>query len=351
MKAAFATVTLTEKEFLGKLLYQDQNLSQHKNQSCFTCHSSPGFADARFQNVVSAGSNPQLHGGRNAPSSAYASYSPAFHWNQEDETFVGGQFWDGRANTLAEQAKMPLLNPVEMGMKNKESVLQAINDPQNKNYTQYRKLFKKVYGTSLKDWEKNITTFVEKNYDNLADAIATYEKSKELNPFHSKFDLYLAGETKLTEQELRGLQLFNGKGRCSSCHTSEASIDASGKITPPLFTDFTYDNIGIPKNNHPLLKNNPIDLGLGAREGLKEQAGKFKVPTLRNIGLTAPYGHNGYFATLKDIVHFYNTRDDGTWPAPEVMENLNKDELGNLGLTDQEENDLVQFLHTLSDLK
>jgi cytochrome c peroxidase len=161
---------------------------------------------------------------------------------------------------------------------------------------------------------------------------------------------------------------------------------------PPLLTDFSYDNLGIPVNPEiaALAGRHSIDYGLGARpeitalSGSSEQpedlpeygdapfgtkkvlvseAGKFKVMSLRNIGLTAPYGHNGYFKTLQDIVHFYNTRDvlgdcavnpnpiPGTncWPAPEVAENVNVDELGNLGLTSGEEDDLVAFLKTFSD--
>jgi cytochrome c peroxidase len=115
-----------------------------------------------------------------------------------------------------------------------------------------------------------------------------------------------------------------------------------------LFTDFSYDNLGIPKSTNDLLKNNPADLGLGAI--VPGEGGKFKVSSLRNLALTAPYGHNGFFATLEDIVHFYNTRDLGQWPLPEVdNENVNFEELGDLGLTTDQEQKLVAFLKTLAD--
>jgi cytochrome c peroxidase len=141
----------------------------------------------------------------------------------------------------------------------------------------------------------------------------------------------------------------------------------TGAPLPPLFTDFTYDNIGIPKN--PLLADAPVDNGLGAfletRPDLipagqpdaepAAQYGKFKVATLRNVGISAPYGHNGYFPSLTEIVKFYNTRDVLTqngapaWPAPEQPLNMNNAELGNLGLTVDEEWDIVAFLLTLTD--
>ncbi len=131
---------------------------------------------------------------------------------------------------------------------------------------------------------------------------------------------------------------------CAKCHTM---TDITGK--GPLFTDYTYHNIGVPVN--PLLENNSVDLGLGGFLTDPAQNGKFKVPTLRNIALTAPYGHNGYFPTLIDIVSFKNSRDVDAWDVPEVIENVNKDNnMGNLRLTDSEINDIVSFLMALTDL-
>ena len=160
--------------------------------------------------------------------------------------------------------------------------------------------------------------------------------------------------------------LDKGEGAmCAACHVAEWTADpgnvsvpawAPEGFVPPVFTDFTYDNLGVPKNTEFPLEAAPDDLGLGPIVGDSEEVGKFKVMTVRNIGLTAPYAHNGLFKRLKDIVHFYNTRDvpgalkkGADWPPAEVPETVNTDELGNLGLSDADEDALVEFLKTLDD--
>ncbi len=211
-------------------------------------------------------------------------------------------------------------------------------------------------------------------------SIAAYERSFEVSPFTSKYDYYLKGQAKLTAQEKMGLQLFEGKAKCSSCHISKP---ANGK--PPMFTDYTYDNLGIPRN--PLLpfyyelSANPqgtdyVDPGLGGYlkavgkdSSVYEPAmGKMKVPTLRNVDkrpnpwFVKAYTHNGYFKSLEEIVHFYNTRDElptckqndpgvgkTCWPAPEMSKNVNHTELGRMGLSANEEAAVVAFLRTLTD--
>jgi len=193
----------------------------------------------------------------------------------------------------------------------------------------------------------------------IAQSIAAYERSEEVNPFTSKFDYYLQGQVELTAQEALGLSLFNAedKGNCAACHPSSGD--------KPLFTDFTYDNLGVPKNpENPFYsqpkKINPdgedwVDLGLGGFLGNSDQNGKQKVPTLRNVdkrpeeGFVKAYAHNGFFKSLEEIVHFYNTRDVEAWPDPEVEVHVNTDELGDLGLTAEEEAAIVAFLRTLSD--
>ena len=327
----------SDEQHLGRLLYFDINLSNPLGQACASCHlPKAGYADPDQDLPVSEGAVTGRFGGRNAPSAAYAAFSPVFGQDPDSGQYFGGQFWDGRAPTLEEQAKGPFLNPVEMD-NTKEGVVQAVrNSP-------YSELFMKVYGP-----ESLIVT--ESAYELIAQAIASFERTAQVNRFTSKYDYYLKGKVALTEQESKGLQLFNGKGHCSACHPS-TSVD--GK-TPPLFTDFTYDNLGVPRNmTYPLYLLDPSpypDLGLGAIVSDPSQNGKFKVMTLRNIALTAPYSHNGYFKTLKEIVHFLNTRDlPGLWPEPDVAENVNRLELGNLGLTDLEEEDIVAFLMTLSD--
>jgi len=351
------------KADLGALLYFDDNLSINRNQSCATCHTPPHFVDPTniadpVNSVVSLGSDVSLNGGRNAPSAAYAAFSPFFHWNAVEGLYVGGQFWDGRANTLTDQAKGPFLNPVEMAMPSKASVLDRLTERLNPNREQYNKLFRKIYNVSLRklDTDEDVIA-VNAVYDMMADAIAAFEKTRKFNPFSSKFDYYLAGQAQLSDSEQRGLVLFEGKAGCSACHTSEPLISPDGNMMPPLFTDFTYDNIGIPKSTHPMLVDNPVDLGLGGRPEIAatdptgQEKGKFKVMSLRNIAVTPPYGHNGFFPTLEDIVHFYNTRDlpEAGWAAAEVPETVNDTELGNLGLTAQEEAELVAFMKTLTD--
>jgi cytochrome c peroxidase len=325
------------EKLLGQFLYFDKNLSNPVGQACASCHlPRAGYADPDQNLPVSEGAVTGRFGGRNAPSSAYAAFSPVFGKDPSTGQYIGGQFWDGRAPTLEEQAKGPFLNPVEMN-NTKEGVVQSVRS------SRYALLFEAVYGIgSLEN--------VDTAYDLVAKAIASFERMHQVNRFSSKYDYYLKGKVTLTDQENRGLQLFSGKGNCSACHPSTS---ADGK-TPPLFTDYTYDNLGVPKNmEYPyyLMDTSPYpDPGLGKTVGDPAQNGKFKVMTLRNIALTAPYSHNGYFKTLKDIVHFYNTRDiPGMWPEPDVPETVNKTELGNLGLTDQEEDDIVAFLLTLSD--
>jgi len=236
------------------------------------------------------------------------------------------------------------LNVLEMANPDEQSVVDKVRN------SEYADLFKKVFGDGAL---QNIDTA----YNFIAEAIADYERSSELNKFNSKYDYYLDGKIALTEQELRGLALFEdeGKGNCASCHPSQLRSDGSH----PLFTDYTYDNLGILKNaENPFYylpkEFNPdgvnfIDLGLGEIVKKPEENGKFKVPTLRNVSNTSPYLHNGIFKTLREVVVFYNTRDVGPWPAPEVPENVNSDELGNLGLIEQEVDDIIVFLNTLTD--
>jgi len=268
-------------------------------------------------------------------------------------------FWDGRAtgwtlgDPLAEQAMGPFVNTLEQNNPNKRLVCIKVA------HSDYADLFEVVWGPGSLDFLGD----VDLTYERIARSIAAYEKSAEVNPFSSKFDAYLAGNAELTPQEALGLELFEGKAMCSACHPA------------PLFTDFTYDNLGVPKNpDNPFYKAprkwNPdgadwVDPGLGGflenagltltPEEIEAEWGKQKVPTLRNVdkrpdaGFIKAYGHNGFFKSLEEIVNFYNTRDVDGWPAPEVSENVNTTELGDLGLIPEEEAAVVAFLKTLSD--
>jgi cytochrome c peroxidase len=350
MISATAVLALTNEERLGQILYFDRYLSANQNQSCASCHDPDlaGFADPLNQRLpvafpVSVGSFTNLVGGRNAPPAGYAMFSPLFHFDPATGLYVGGQFWDGRALDLQAQAKGPFLNPVEMAMPDEASVINALKDPANPNAAAYQALFLDVYSIDLAGTPDIFTT-----YDKLALAIAAFEQTPAFASFTSKFDAVVAGAETFTADELAGREIFNrelpladgtGAGKCFLCHPE------------PLFTDFTYDNLGIPKNKNSLMKKNPIDLGLGGVLGDPLEYGKFKVSSLRNLTLTAPYGHNGYFATIEEIVNFYNTRDVAAppWPRAEVPATVNMVELGNLGLTPVQEQQLVAFLKTLTD--
>jgi cytochrome c peroxidase len=323
--------------------------------------------------AVYRGAVPQRFGNRKPPSAAYATFSPVFHYDEEEGLFVGGNFWDGRAtgeklgNPAADQALGPFLNPVEQNNPSKQAVLEQIAG------SKYASLWGEVWGEPI---SYETESDIEKNYDRIGLAIAAYEASSEVNQFSSKYDYYLRGEDELTEQEAWGLELFNGKAMCSACHPSEPGPYGE----QPLFTDFTYDNLGVPKNpENPFYDMdevflddgtpiNPegadwIDPGLAGflitrpewADKAAENRGKHKVPTLRNVGkqpgnnFTKAYVHNGVFKSLKEVVHFYNTRDVEDWPTPEVAENVNTDELGDLGLTDAEEDAIVVFMNTLTD--
>ena len=329
-----------EKEALGKKLFFDESLSEPAGQSCATCHTAEkGFAD-REARITSEGAVKGLFSNRNSMSSAYTAYIPPLNYDQEEETYVGGLFWDGRVNTLEEQAGQPFLNPLEMGNTSKEMVIRKI-----KQAGYYPDLVR-IYGRSES---------VDSLFQYVTDALAAYERSAEMNPFTSKYDAWKAGKCKLTKQEKKGLKLFKKKALCAECHILEKD-ERAGRT---LFTDHTYDNLGIPSNpDNPFFSvpapYNPcgrdtFDLGLGAFVKDSAEYGKFRVPTLRNIALTAPYGHNGYFKTLIEIVHFYNVRDVEEFPPAEYPATVNKDELGDLGLTPEEEEAIVAFLETLTD--
>jgi cytochrome c peroxidase len=337
---------LAKKVELGEFLFEDENLSTPPGQSCASCHESDaGFADASTdvdsESPISEGAVTGEFGNRNAPTASYASLIPDFALvdrpNGAGQHYIGGLFVDGRAENLIEQAKGPFLNPQEMNNADESAVITKV-----RNAT-YADLFMEVYGqASLDD--------VSTAYHSLADAIASYESSEEFQPFSSKFDRSLAGELSLSEEEQRGLNVFTGEGLCASeCHV----IRPDGA---PLFTDFTYRNIGTPANPNLSL---PTDLGLGGVISEAQLRGRFRVPTLRNVALTAPYMHNGVFQTLEEVVSFYNTGSidrcsdnpglSGCWDDPEVNANIDTTLVGDLGLSRQQEADLVAFLKTLSD--
>ena len=322
------------KVLLGKSLFHDESLSLNRTMSCATCHNPEhAFVDTRDNGVygaVSLGDDGVSLGDRNTPTIGYARFSPTFN----SDLLIGGQFLDGRATNLTEQAKGPFLNPVEMQMPDKKSVIERVHE--NTNYVVQ---MKDIYGASVFD---NADTA----FNAIADAIAAFEKTDVFSPFDSAAD-----KGTLTEQQQRGLTLFV-EHKCNTCH------DMGN------FTNFAYHNIGVPENTLVRsLNGHGVDHGLLDHPDISDtlQDGKFKVPTLRNAAVTGPYMHNGVFKDLKTVVHFYNTRDvpgainpetGKKWADAEVPQNImTEDNMGNMGMTDAEEDDIVAFLKALTDSK
>ena len=439
-------------ETLGQLEIFDPKLAVNKNLACSFCHDpAAGYANgASILSVFTGGSNPgsvpiTVHGAypnnriakRNPQSYVYASYFPPLHYNLSQADFYGGNFWDGRAtgyklqNSAANQAQGPPLDTQEMANPDSACVVWKLSQ------SNYKFFFEEVFGVgSLElNWPSDVQTIcstpagaavlggnstplqlsptdrtlANKDFDEFAQAIAAYESSDSVSPFTSKFDYYLAGKATLTTQELNGYELFRGKGSCNTCHLDgRSSTQLGGSDTgqaasvQPLFTDTTYNNIGLPKNvklpwysedttDQWGFTSNPLGFGFtdegmglfldgyyGAPPNLSwgvqlpQFEGKFQTSTARDAakvpyaGFVKAYMHNGYLTSLKEVVHFYNTRDvypypvlsgncpSGTvekvtcWPMPEDANNLNTT-IGKLGLSSAEEDDIVVFLNTLVD--
>jgi cytochrome c peroxidase len=407
---------------LGKLLFYDRNLSVGRNEACAFCHMpETGFTgpvSALNQTTVSyPGSIRTRFGGRNPQTHTYASFSPVLHYNAQQGDLVGGAFWDMRAtglrlnSPLAEQAQDPPLDPVEMGMIDAACLVYRVSQ------SAYRSQAERLWGAQAFAirWPRDVRTkcdqpgpalasdplpvhlapvdrgIAQSTFDRIAQTIAAYEGSEEVNSFSSKYDYVMAGKAKFTAQEQLGYTLFRDKAtHCNECHRD------GGPGEEPLFTDFTASNLGLPPNpGIPIYQENTpdrfaytantlgsgfLDQGVGGflegpgnpvrQWGPRGQSfvGKYKTPTLRNVdkrprpGFVKAYMHNGYLKSLREVVHFYNTRDSlprcnagdpgekvSCWPAPEHPKTMNRKQLGNLGLSSEQEDSIVAFLRTLSD--
>ena len=348
---------LLSKTALGQQLFFDANLSLNRTQSCATCHApAKGFTDPRdngVQGAVSLGDDGHSLGDRNTPTAAYAMFSPAFQLTPQGD-YIGGQFHDGRESSLAGQAGGPPTNPIEMGMPSKAAVVARLRE--NPDYvTRFTQLY-----------DAELFTDTERAYAAMADSIAAFERSETFAPFDSKYDRYLRGEYSLTEQEELGRTLFFSQQftNCNLCHQLKPSPGAPQET----FSNYEYHNIGVPVNRQARALNgvadDHIDSGLLNNPQVDDprQAGKFKVPTLRNVAITGPYMHNGVFQNLDTVVRFYNKYNSRNpqrqinpeigrqWAEPEVAANLARKELETgPALNDQRIAALVAFMKTLTD--
>lgn len=375
LKAGIDERTLTPRERLGFRMFFDTSLSEPAGTACASCHD-PRRAFTGNNNTmigVSLGSRSDQFGTRDAPTLMYLANAPRFGTVEKDgkRIRVGGHFWDGRADTLEEQAVQPLFNAVEMNNADAPTLIAKVAK------SSYAGEFRKV-------WGDRIFANTQAALDAVGASIAAFERSRVFQPFNSKFDHVMRGEAQFTEQEQRGLSLFTirQKGNCAQCHVVDADSRDPRKS---LFTDFSYRALGLPRSTRIPKNADPafIDLGLCERvpvAGVKpgapavkptvtdpETCGLFKTPTLRNITITAPYMHNGLFDSLRDAVAFYATRDthpERWYPEGKKFNDLPAQYHANVDvdtppyqrrpkqrpqLNEEEIDDIVAFLYTLTD--
>jgi len=306
------------KAELGKVLFFDKRLSQDQTVSCATCHDPAAAFASKDALAVGIGNQ---KGARNAPTLLNSALSSSY-------------FWDGRASTLEEQAKQPLLNPHEMGMTDETALVARVSA-----IGEYQRSFRRVFPRD------GITL------NTIANAIAAFERSLVSND--APFDRFTRGNKKaLTATQIRGLELFKGKAKCSECHSITRSVS--------LFTDAKFHNTGIrakdltyealaqraeearKQTDAAKLAHDPAfsDLGRFLVTRLQKDLGAFKTPSLRDVELTGPYMHDGSLKTLLDVVRFYNQGGNKNPMLDEKMIALN--------LTEKEMNELVDFLRALT---
>jgi cytochrome c peroxidase len=443
-------------QLLGKLMNFDENMSPLRNRACSFCHLPyAGFSgpipSVNLTAIAYPGSFEFRFGKRNPQRYTYAPFFPVLNYNQTQGLFFGGNFWDSRATGYllgspdAEQAQHPPVDTQEHMLPDTACIAFRLST------AVYRPLFETVWGAGSFDitFPANTEqicstpggasifggsatpiqlspadrTKANNVFDHWGNSLDQYEASPDVSAFSSKFDAFLDGDTMLTKDEEAGMELFNGKGNCNSCHVdgrgttlkpgNQPDHSATASVSPK-FTCFGSANEGLPLNPRDAFyyqttpdffgfTGNPYgfgyrDLGMGTflRSGFGAAPnpnsdwtqfapttdGQFQVSTARNVAMTPPqcptteagptpyfqkeFFHNGYIKSLKQLVHFYNTRDKfsfpvtsghcpaGTiervtcWPMPEVKNNLDMT-TGNLGLTDMEEDQIVAFLQTLTD--
>jgi cytochrome c peroxidase len=355
---------LSRREVLGKRLFFDTSLSTPPGQSCASCHDPDrAFSGNNGSSTgVALGADGRSLGMRNTPTAMYARFAPAFGMVDEGDgpIPVGGQFLDGRAVSLEDQAGQPFFAADEMNVASPAVLAARVAG------TSYAELFRQEWGAGIFDDPAVALEAIKAS-------IASFERTERFAPFSSKFDHVAAGNATFSAEEKRGLDLFMDaeKGNCAACHIADP---VSRNPAASLFTDFTYDNLGVPRNSRIPANTDPafFDLGLcgpkrDAPDGDQALCGAFKVPTLRNVARRQALMHNGYFTDLRDAVAFYATRDTdpALWypngvpfddlPA-EFAGNVNRTEppydrqLGEAPRLDDAEIDaIVAFLRTLTD--
>lgn len=357
--SSLAQQSYSTLEDLGEALFFDENLSANRTQACATCHDPDfGFTDPRETEAgksVSLGDDGTSLGDRSAPTALYAAFTPEFYRNEKGK-YVGGMFWDGRAATLEDQAGGPPLNPIEMGMPDKASVVERLEE--NLDYV-----------TALRAYfGQDVMQDPDAAFLGMTKAIAAFERTDIFAPFDSKYDRYLRGELELSRQEELGRVLFFSQQftNCSTCH----QLRTSQMDPQETFTNYEYHNIGVPVNTEVRAVNGMdkrhVDKGLLENPSVDHPAeeGRFKTPTLRNVAVTGPYMHNGVFEDLRTVVLFYNKYNSKavarqinpetgkTWRLPEVFKTLSVAELTEgPALEDIRIDALVAFMKTLTDAR
>ncbi len=359
---------------LGKLAFFDASLSASGRQSCASCHS-PEHAYGPPNGLAVQLSGPDLNaaGTRAVPSLRYLRRTPIWFKTYQsnlrerltdtDNVPTGGFGWDGRFNTLAEQARFPLLAPNEMANASVSAVAQRLAR------TAYAERFRQAFGSDLFARPDDAVAA-------LGEALQRFElDDPSFQPYDSKFDRYLDGKAQLSPREQRGMQLFADpeKGNCASCHIAQSGANGAH----PLFTDFGFQALGVPRNPEipANAKSDYYDMGLcgpvrtdqGAE---KSYCGLFKTPSLRNVATRGAFFHNGRFHKLSEVLHFYVERDTSPpkwYPHAtgrqvfddlpgELQDNVNRRNApmtnrrgGRPVWSDADVRDVVAFLETLSD--
>lgn len=341
---------------LGRALFFDVNISANRNQSCASCHDpAKAFSDSRDNGVsgaVSLGGDGVSLGDRNAPSTTYAFLIPDFQQDDQNQ-FFGGYFHDGRATTMVEQAGQPFVNQIEMALADHAAVVQRVREN-----PAYVATFEQLYGDSIFDDSAGAMAAI-------SESIVAFERTEQFATFDSRYDRFLRGEYQLSEEEELGrLLFFSSLTNCVTCHTLN-SRESSARET---FTDHHYYNIGVPVNSTVRQMNGlgetHRDLGLLENPAVDDpaQAGKYRVPSLRNVAVTGPYMHNGVFQELGTAIFFYgkftlsnrqsqvNPETGELWGPPEVTETVEVELLSQgQPITRDRAELLATFLRTLTD--